>query len=1054
MTGVPILLSTLVSSALDISHELDLPCDPRQPYEAPRDPRLAPLFDDSAIEATACFAGRDWLEPWDAGKPLKDALKETFTTQHKQSLYWGTYIPQLFFAVKSMSVPSSFVTGLMWSRERSEIMRHDVTNDDLTRNGKITLLKWKAHDMRSFAEQEIHDMKLGMDLETTLIKPRELALTEYAAHSKTSNIEWVQRIRATPHGKYSGSDAQTRDGNMNLFFYLGTDCDGNTPAGKKCMEVSSATPITKPTETDDGLMVVEVDSKATFGKAQVHFSTNGTITWTCKQDISLIKMKKSVEEWRSGKNDEESCEFLIIKVEAKDTSGVQLDVIMTTGRGEDKYKQPASASLKKISHWTEGGRRVFNTKIQHAFPTQVRPKERDLQRHAIANLLGGAGFWYGNIKIRDFGGIFDSKPVSLFSFTPSRTSFPRGFLWDEGFHLRTVLQFDKALAAESLASWMGTMRGNKDSSVCQGGWIPREQAIGEFARARIPNKFIAQFPGIANPPTLLSLVARQLLTKSDFQSGCNKDRQLTVGCYQALYDADELRHILLPYLENWSKWIIDSQEANTAAYFETGIEVGEERPETGLYCWRGRNHEDERLVPMTLGSGLDDYPRSYWPSRHEAHLDLASWVAAAQTALADLFSLEVDESGTADEKVEDVYGNQYRTKAYATIKAIGIYHYDAVTGYYADRGLVSRRDVTPGTIADGFNIGSTVGLRKDIAIRCRNAEGPIDSQIPVDVYQMISQAAKWAEDPTIKVGMRVQITKTLKFKRSGQVIWQGTRALVRSVPTAGGKGTIEVLSDTSVTFNVRLEDVFPLLSNEKVSDYCPDSHPDFMFVLADDSGKNLLIKNKIVSPEVPEPGFTEHVGYVSFMPLFLKLLPYKGNEEHVDSLIAKLQDIEMFTDQGLRSLSLKSPLYMTENAPGDAPYWRGAVWININYLAVECLRYYAEQGSAPAAKLKNELARRVYSAVIRTYQETGYLWEHYDDITGKGQRTHPFNGWSALVANILDDGKASVTTAVGEFTGFGDDTDLLESMKDTLDLADIEGFNPENLLDEEIGATE
>ena len=853
MTGVPIILSTLVTSVVDVSYELDLPCDPREPYEAPRDPRLAELFDDTAIEAAACFAGRDWLEPWDkSGK----SLKQSFSAKHKQSLYWGTYTPQLFFGVKSMSEPSSFVTGLMWSRERSDIIRHDVSNEDLTRTGKITLLKWKAHDMRTYAEEEVHDMKLGIDIEASLIKPREMALTEYSAHSKTANIEWVQRVKATPHGKYSGMDAQTRDGNMNLFFYLGTDCDGNTPAGAKCMEVSSAVPITKPTETDTGLTVVDVESKATFGKAQIHFSTNGTITWTCKQDISLIKMKESVASWRAGKNADESCEFLIIKVEAKDGAGVQLDVIMTTDRGEKQYQQPVTDSLKRIGHWTEAGRRIFNSKIQQAFPTQVRPKERDLQRHAIANLLGGAGYWYGKIKIRDFGGIFDSEPVSLFSFTPSRTSFPRGFLWDEGFHLRSVLQFDKALAAESLASWMGTMRGNKNPSVCQGGWIPREQAIGEFARSRIPTQFIAQFPGIANPPTLLSLVARQLLTKSEYPTTCNPNRQLTAGCYQSLYDADELRHVLLPHLENWSKWIIDSQEANTAAYFETGMEVGEERPSTGLYAWRGRNHEDERLVPMTLGSGLDDYPRSYWPSRHEAHLDLASWVAAAQTALADLFSLEVDESGSADEKLEDVYGNQYRTKAFATIKAIGIYHYDPITGYYADRGLVSRREVMPGTIVDGFNIGTTVGLRKDIAIRCRNDEEPMDSQIPVDVYQMISQAQKWSEDPTIKVGMRVQITKTLKFKRSGQVIWQGTRALVRAVPSSGGKGTIEVLSDTSVTFNVRLEDVFPLLSNKQISDFCPDSHPNFMFVLADDTGKNLLIKNKIVSPEVPEPGFT------------------------------------------------------------------------------------------------------------------------------------------------------------------------------------------------------
>ena len=26
--------------------------------------------------------------------------------------------------------------------------------------------------------------------------------------------------------------------------------------------------------------------------------------------------------------------------------------------------------------------------------------------------------------------------------------------------------------------------------------------------------------------------------------------------------------------------------------------------------------------------------------------------------------------------------------------------------------------------------------------------------------------------------------------------------------------------------------------------------------------------------------------------------------------------------------------------------------------------------------------------------------EHYDDLTGKGTRGHPFNGWSALIFNI------------------------------------------------------
>ena len=33
----------------------------------------------------------------------------------------------------------------------------------------------------------------------------------------------------------------------------------------------------------------------------------------------------------------------------------------------------------------------------------------------------------------------------------------------------------------------------------------------------------------------------------------------------------------------------------------------------------------------------------------------------------------------------------------------------------------------------------------------------------------------------------------------------------------------------------------------------------------------------------------------------------------------------------------------------------------------------------------------------RQWEETGYLWEQYNQDTGAGQRNRPFAGWSALV---------------------------------------------------------
>lgn len=56
--------------------------------------------------------------------------------------------------------------------------------------------------------------------------------------------------------------------------------------------------------------------------------------------------------------------------------------------------------------------------------------------------------------------------TSLLSFVPSRSFFPRGFLWDEGFHLLPVLEWEFDLAILVLRNWLDLMD--------EDGWIARE----------------------------------------------------------------------------------------------------------------------------------------------------------------------------------------------------------------------------------------------------------------------------------------------------------------------------------------------------------------------------------------------------------------------------------------------------------------------------------------------------------------------------------------------------------------------------------------------------
>lgn len=75
------------------------------------------------------------------------------------------------------------------------------------------------------------------------------------------------------------------------------------------------------------------------------------------------------------------------------------------------------------------------------------------------HLTGGIGYFYGASKVQSK---YNKEPISywsapLFTAVPSRSFFPRGFLWDEGFHNLLIREWNEDLSMEIIGYWMDLM---------------------------------------------------------------------------------------------------------------------------------------------------------------------------------------------------------------------------------------------------------------------------------------------------------------------------------------------------------------------------------------------------------------------------------------------------------------------------------------------------------------------------------------------------------------------------------------------------------------------
>lgn len=146
-------------------------------------------------------------------------------------------------------------------------------------------------------------------------------------------------------------------------------------------------------------------------------------------------------------------------------------------------------------------------------------------------------------------------------------------------------------------------------------------------------------------------------------------------------------------------------------------------------------------------------------------------------------------------------------------------------------------------------------------------------------------------------------------------------------------------------------------------------------------------------------------GYVSLFPFLLHILEPDSPELNKTLLDIRNPDL-VWSNYGLRSLAKNAPLYMKRNTEHDPPYWRGQIWVNINFLAVRALHHYSRVDGPyqnQSSQIYQELRKNLINNIYKQYKTTGYIWEQYNDRTGDGQGCRPFTGWSALVVLLMSE---------------------------------------------------
>ncbi|KAF2861225.1 glycoside hydrolase family 63 protein [Piedraia hortae CBS 480.64] len=558
------------------------------------------------------------------------------------TLLWGPYRPNLYFGLRPR-IPKSISTSLMWARvEDFMTIPHNVRYTCEQHEG-MAGYGWDVYDPRSGGIQTIHDRGNGIDLATSFVK--------------LENGGWAAKIKGTPR---NGESEQIRtsvwftvanEGPGSLEVQAGEEEDGITGdvlfIGHTDDLGNFQLKVTAPSGNEHPMHVHPAYASKPLDKTFVHsLQVPNDATWQAKA-LLFASMRSTIEGYVNEYTQEKMPPpYQAYTVSHRPGEGnfhilqkvfegpFEFDVVYTPSNSSAS-PDVAAAVGKTVAQFSERFLGTFEPQ-----PPFTSSSYLDFSKNLFSNLVGGIGYFYGDQLVdRSYDEAYEELnegfwqeteearaagrqklegPYELYTSVPSRPFFPRGFLWDEGFHLLPIVDWDPELAMQIVSSWFKTMD--------EEGWIAREQILGPEARTKVPEEFQVQYPHYANPPTLF-MVLDALLDK-----GTDIKQWLTE---------------VYPLLQRNFEWYRKTQRGDLRAYDRPAFSSKEG------YRWRGRTPRH------ILTSGLDDYPRAQPPHPGELHADLISWMGMMASTMSRVAKYigEADDSANYDKIAESIRRN-------------------------------------------------------------------------------------------------------------------------------------------------------------------------------------------------------------------------------------------------------------------------------------------------------------------------------------------------------------------------------------------------------------